>query len=354
MNAFVRISTKLLLACVWIAIVGCASPRQPKESIENTASNEGFFDLKQIPRQKLAQYSLDENKILEASKFVGLLIYETLIEGDEARFQNLKALNCSTDLDRKINSKFCIQVELRHCHSMCQMYVPRRWCSGVRVNNSFVSAKHCEPPAGFKPSVVFLDLSDKISRLKVKFVSSPSRVYDLSIFEFVEAPPTKSTLTVRASDPQIGEPVFGLGFPKLSVREGKTKQKDYLLSPANMRVTFGQVVEANLGSKSYCEYTNQDNVTDIEAWKLEQGCSTVDRSQLKFSAREEKDPFLTDSDMVWGMSGSPLFDQKGQLLGIGSNVLSNSPESYTLGKFAVYVKSKNLVGILQERSRNLR
>jgi hypothetical protein len=97
---------------------------------------------------------------------------------------------------------------------------------------------------------------------------------------------------------------------------------------------------------SFCAYTNDDGESiQPQTWKLERNCSKTDYKKISYEAREESDPFFTDTDMIWGMSGSLLFDTRGLLLGIGSNMLGTSGDCDPK-KQAVYVKSANLLRLL--------
>jgi S1-C subfamily serine protease len=101
-----------------------------------------------------------------------------------------------------------------------------------------------------------------------------------------------------------------------------------------VRVTLGHVVRANPEGRSFCQFTNEE-VSDVERWKLEDSC----KSPPEAGRAREQDPFLADTDMTYGMSGSPLFNARGELIGIGSNVLSKTPANYEAGKYAVYDKA---------------
>ena len=113
-----------------------------------------------------------------------------------------------------------------------------------------------------------------------------------------------------------------------------------------MRATFGRITNPNPKGLSFCEFTNQDGVTDVEQFRLEPAsCPNTDHTKLNYDAREERDPFLTNSDMTWGMSGSGLFDRNGELIGIGSNMLNNSA-TYDVSKNAIYVKAVHIQDLL--------
>lgn len=166
-----------------------------------------------------------------------------------------------------------------------------------------------------------------------------SRPYDIAFYRIIgqfEGLPAR----LHTQTPAPSGAVYGIGF----VWDPNVKE-----TPDRKRVTLGSVANANVAGESFCQYTNEDDVTIIENWKLEApGCAGTDYSQFKYHAREERDPLLTRTAMTFGMSGSPLFDKDGRLIGIGSNVLSSTPLDYDPNKFAVYVKSANIAKLIEE------
>ncbi len=143
---------------------------------------------------------------------------------------------------------------------------------------------------------------------------------------------------IRTTPIDPDETVFGIGFVWDPAKKDTPDQK---------KVAVGKTANVNAAGRSFCEYTNEDDVAVVESWKLEEpGCSNVDYAKFKYRAREERDSLLTLTPMSFGMSGSPLFDKDGLLIGIGSNVLSSTPLNYDPLKFAVYVKAANIAKAL--------
>jgi hypothetical protein len=64
-------------------------------------------------------------------------------------------------------------------------------------------------------------------------------------------------------------------------------------------------------------------------------------------ARAEHNPMLTDTDMIFGMSGSLLFSQEGKVLGVGSTVKTSYPGNYSVNAPAIYSKIENLKVLLR-------
>lgn len=193
-------------------------------------------------------------------------------------------------------------------------------CGAVLVQGGFlVTARHCSGQP-LPPGLAKTSLSDH------------DEPYDLSVYR-----PEKpgEGVPLRAGPLQNGEPVFAVFYYQASKNDAP-----------RLRATAGRVVDANAGSRSFCAFTNEDDVARPEDWTLESDCSRVERSRLPYKAREERDPLLTDTAMTFGMSGSPLFDAQGRLIGIGSNVLSSKPLEYDPKKPAVYVKAASLDQLL--------
>jgi len=66
-----------------------------------------------------------------------------------------------------------------------------------------------------------------------------------------------------------------------------------------------------------------------------------------YEARVEKDVLLANTDMINGMSGSPLFDHDGQVIGIGSTILKDKlPLDYDPKINAVYIKAEHIQDVL--------
>lgn len=215
--------------------------------------------------------------------------------------------------------------------------------SGVVIEGGyFVTARHVAEYARRKNLHAIIAQDDNGQwhevRIEETRFTSHSLPYDIAIYrivgQFGGLPARLQTQT-----PAPSEAVYGIGF----VWDPNVKE-----TPDRKRVALGSVANANIAGESFCEYTNEDDVTVIENWKLEAGCAGTDYSQFKYHAREERDPLLARSAMTFGMSGSPLFDKDGELIGIGSNVLSSTPLLYDPNKLAVYVKSANIAKLIEE------
>ena len=68
--------------------------------------------------------------------------------------------------------------------------------------------------------------------------------------------------------------------------------------------------------------------------------------------REERDPFLVNTDMINGMSGGPLFNRNGKIIGIGSTVKKNGlPLDYDPRFPAIFSKAKYISTVIDEISK---
>ncbi len=67
-----------------------------------------------------------------------------------------------------------------------------------------------------------------------------------------------------------------------------------------------------------------------------------------YKAREERNITIADSDMAQGMSGAPLFNINGELIGIASTVIVDAfPYNYKRSLGSVYSKSENILELLK-------
>lgn len=120
------------------------------------------------------------------------------------------------------------------------------------------------------------------SKYEVKILGGDS-FYDIAVLEFVDKPGTEiTTLKIRTTEPRIGEPVFAIGNP--------------------------------LGEYPY---TISDGI--ISAKNRVRGGTTG-----KFGFLQ------TTATVIWGNSGGPLVDSKGELVGINSQIAFAQSNDMTL------------------------
>lgn len=344
-----RIFVSSAIFSLLLSSIGCAVfSRAKSERDPANDQTRGYFHLlTDISSEKLPQ-GWDPQIVLRSSQFVGALFMDRELVLDEEKVKKAKYEYCGSSTAVNFEEPYCQKISSTECTHGCKVTIARMRCTGIRIGKYFVTNKHCAPEKGnlLNPQVKFsIDQKTtrtfKLRRTKFTYHNEP---FDISIFEIVGK--FSSETSLRDYDPEKGETVYGVGFPYLASR--KQANESYQTENGRLRVTFGEVTAPNKERKSFCEYTNEDNVTDVEKWTLTDNCKNTDYTSLKFSAREERDVFLTNTDMTWGMSGSPLFDQGGSFLGIGSNILSNDPREYDPHKNAIYVKAANIIGLIHK------
>lgn len=297
---------------------------------------EGFYALDAIPSAVVSDYALSPTTIARSAKFTGIFLSTRKMKLDAKRVAQMNGWFCSTDESRKVEGAFCEKISQKSCAKGCDITVQRAKCAGVRLGDFFAVSKHCvaEVAPLTEPKALFIapDGSENYFSLEVTPKTLGDEPYDLSVFKLKGLTGNAGGAGLKIAAPSDGEIVFGIGVPFLGYR-ANLESKGYPTT-FGVRVTFGKVINPNSQVKSFCQYTN-DDADDIEQWVLEDRCSPSRTAGRGI----EHDPFLTDTDMTYGMSGSPLFNAKGELIGIGSNVLSKTPENYTPGKFAIYDKA---------------
>lgn len=120
------------------------------------------------------------------------------------------------------------------------------------------------------------------SKYEVKILGGDS-FYDIAVLEFVDKPDAEvTTLTIRTTEPRIGEPVFAIGNP--------------------------------LGEYPY---TISDGIISA-------------RNRVRGGATGKFGFLQTTATVIWGNSGGPLVDGRGELVGINSQIAFAQTNDMTL------------------------
>ena len=281
-------------------------------------AEEGFFKPNKIPLASLEQLGLTPSIISHSIETTGAMVssaWENICSGGFVHYQEgyyfVTAGHC---LKNKLAAKL-----------------------------SSLTVRYHHPVTGHEEFI----------QLKVTDLTRHSFPYDFSIFEVDIEATQKAYMScfscgfqlprfaeIRSSELKENEAVYSIGFPSLQLRTATNT--DYDISTEGLydiRVTLGKVTDANLDHKSFCDYSDGDQIRP-ETWVLKNRCTDgADAQAVKYEAR---DPVLTNTDMTYGMSGSPLFDRDGNFVGIGSTALSANPINYSSNISAVYVKARNL------------
>lgn len=318
-------------------------------------AEEGLFYPDSAPKISLVRLGLTSSQIEKSTLTTGALVLFSKRTITKEKIAEKRKQNCGLPIASKWEAEYCSRINQASCDSGCEVESYRLNCSGVFVNDRdnhfFVTARHCIESVDHSTHPIKARFIDAISgdirdiNLEPTDLTKHYLPNDISILRVPKDTPFQPHYAeILTTELPKGQSVYSLGFPYLGYR--KNRKADYELLSGGMRVTLGAVVEPNLEQRSYCGFSNENDIAKPESWTLDLECSNYDYSKHAYVGREERNPMLTDTDMTYGMSGSPLFDSKGQLVGIGSTILSADPIDYDSSIYAVYGKAANLTKYL--------
>jgi len=307
-------------------------------------AQEGFFaDL--TGYKALADSGIPASVVANAFPNVGAYVLEYTPTLTKSKVAERRALLCTEPSARAWNAEDCATLEQVHCTTddACEVKL-HGYCTGVFAEGVFITARHCARTKQEAPlRARFIDahgLPHDIA-LRATAFTEHQLPYDIALFEAASAP--APGVPIRRDEPGVDEIVFGIGFPGLAARD--TFQLAYGPPRGTPAMVFGRVIDPNKDNRSICNFANQTDDWK-RGWKWSKTCNgEADTSKEE---REERGPLLADADMINGMSGSPLFDREGRLVGIGSNTLVFDALNYDATKPAVYVKAKRILELLKK------
>jgi hypothetical protein len=332
-----------LLITSAVFVVACVSARIN----DRLPAGEGFYKLDgTIPPSA----QVDSQTVQRSSQSVGLLLswYETTFTPD--RIKVVRKKNCDPSLDLSNIADYCRQITSPACDNGCVVKYFWPECTVGKLGRFAVTAKHCVMTALQNPIVRFGDGAEGAAESRVGPMkeSIKRRPYDIALLEVLDP---KSLAAIPDLRPQIGysagDPVYAIGFPRMTAMVRPHKNEDYGYSIFQKRVAFGKIVDPNSQHLSYCYYSNDNEKAHPEAWILEQDCSKSTSPQPGYESRIEQNPMITSTDMIYGMSGSILFNASGDFIGVGSTVKVSNPSEYSEQAPAIYSKAENLTAILE-------
>lgn len=339
-------------------------------SFVKAGADEGFYKLESIPQDLLAQSKLEVAQMQKSYQSIAMMSIEVNISAPNvAGWCGYFETKCKDGEYKKWNPQSC---ELSSCKTPSegkdgQFIWPT--CSGVLIEGYAVTAQHCNSKhqAWMKnpnARVFFTVLNHQQIPVAIPFISTVGTDHDKTVFsEFSDvsvygidpnATDEEKELVLAQSvatyaEGKDNEAVYTFAIPDLSRRTifNRVYEKS-ALAPV---VSIGKVVDANTHKKSFCEFTNY--LINVNRWKLEDNCDSYDYSVYPENQwiRQERAPLLTNTDMTSGVSGAPLFNAQGELLGIGSLVLSDNFYEYYDDRSAVYSNSAAIKSLIQKIKR---
>lgn len=338
---------KIIFILTTLLIASCAS--QNKAALPGVLeSNEGFYAMNKIP-DKFAPYispNIIKNIKLSTGVSFAPKASEVLAKKDYlSAYQN----SCLSGF-KKWNKKLCQRLDTckKQNSSSCSIGKHKKLiCSGALLELSgeqfFVTSYHCSKHPRIKKDMYVRFLKDHDSKETIDKRITPLQKdhslypFGLFVYKIHNWPRTRSLGQIFKGELLKNEPVIHAGFPHPKPARTVFTQT-YSTHPDGLRVSFGKIIAPNNKAYSFCLFTVNLGLTNHESWKFEKTCPTreeliknkkytsVLNTPFSFSfPREERDPFLANTDMINGMSGGPLFNQNGHIIGIGSTILKNSP-----------------------------
>ena len=129
--------------------------------------------------------------------------------------------------------------------------------------------------------------------------------------------------------PEQGSLLFIAGYPRVEGRADSAQtEAGYSLNFGTTAVSFGRLADRNDDDRPMCAVDEHQ-----ENWQLKAPCpaGVIGRGDAKtWTGVILRSPFLATYDTCNGYSGGPVFDAKGQLVGVNATVLSrfNPQERY--------------------------
>jgi len=312
-------------------------------AVAPASAREGFFSP--TAYTALNDSGISAKTIAGVLPSVGAFLVQSESTYTWKEIESLRSTRCSSDVSRAWNQEFCKALAAADCTLEGSCRVQRTSsCGGVAVSGFFVTARHCTEGHGDRPAKAKFISPDGLPILvELEKTALTEHAYsdDLALLRIPNHDGKEAR--IRRQEPKDGEPVFGVGFPYFRMR-GR-KRADYTAPWGEPRVALGKVVDGNSKSLAICNFSNQSDDWK-NTWKWEETCPEQTDETPEF--REERHLFLTDNDMLNGMSGSPLFDKRGRLLGIGTNTLKKAPYDYDAKKPALYVKAERIQALIGE------
>lgn len=331
---------------------------------------EGFYFPESLPTSYLSALRLNEKVIQNSSLAVGQIgsTYDYPIK-DQATLERIKKWISERDprQGRWFDEYYSAIRQISDCSQGCvaknSVFL---YCSAVIVKDPISSdllvatAKHClwymdlQTEGQRTKPAIFKALNPKTKKivkvvLEETFGSQHYLPFETIFYRIPKSSQTDFAFVEIASQPSInGDSVYTIGVPYLLNRTLVGSQvPPYDLKISDIKVSLGRTIFGNLRRASYCAFSNHINIANPKSWKAQSGCDFFDYSQIHYPARQEKNFMLTDTDMTYGISGAPLFNSAGQLIGIGNSILDTQAENYNPTSYGIYSKAENLRLLLQ-------
>jgi hypothetical protein len=316
--------------------------------------NEGFYFADEIsPSRRLG---IDKSVIHSTQMVSGAYAYRANKTIPTSKKSEWEQKYCSHPQTKIWFKELCLQ--LSQCPKRateCELSYHKHCGGTVIAPHWLVTAKHCiyDDDEDLRAKFLSLDGADVIEfQVEKTPMTQHNLPFDIALLKIIDWPRNRPTATL-SSRVIRKSPVIAIGFPHVWKRDNF--EADYTPPHGEMRISIGRITEANPGKKSFCLFSNDIFEAQPESWLLEDDCPKAGPFKIKnsrgieYEARQEKNVLLTNTDMIYGMSGSGLFNRWGEFIGVGTTVLSDSPPlNYDRKKNAVYLKAENIREIIKQ------
>ncbi len=255
--------------------------------------------------------------------------------------QRMQEQYCVDLAARAWNQARCDALEQRKCREQSCAYEHFGNCSGLLAGGGwFITAAHCtaglvENLARRGKSAILLPGPDGLpaSSLALGEITPGKSDWEHHWVALDDHDPVDAAAVsvedgglepmARAVLPELGAPLFLVGYPRVEGRSDAARQAaGYEAVPGTPSASFGRLADANREDKPLC---NVDGMQ--EHWALQAPCPSGEvgeGAERTWKGVILNSPFLTTYDSVNGYSGAPVFDQAGRWVGVNTTLISDT------------------------------
>lgn len=350
------------LPIVLVLLLGCSRAPQVRTEAERAGGWEGFYPPARITGAWLGRRGipLDADVVQRVvPRAVKLVLANGSKQAPEAELVKMHGRYCDAPAVRAWNRKRCAALETRRCTDGQCAYEHFGNCSGLLVGGGrLLTAAHC-----------LAELTEKGTLAQASEVlvpgegGSPARTLRLGKVTLgkrdfshewvaVNEPGAVDAALATVEDgglepwptaplPERGGVVFMVGYPRIERRSAAARlARGYELVFGTPALTFGRVVEPNRSGHPFCSVDG-----DQEHWALAEDCP-VARGAAGQRGPITHGAFLTSADTTNGLSGAPVLDAKGRLVGVNVTVAGGIDPQERYGSRAVGVSAAAVARVL--------
>jgi hypothetical protein len=249
----------------------------------------------------------------------------------------LLRFSCRESGTRAWNQALCDALEGATCDDSECTFVHHGNCSGFLAGaGRFVTAAHCladlvEAPARLSASHVLVASPGAAPRrLAIRLATLGKREFSRHWVSERETPVDVAILlvddggleaypTARVAPDEV---LAMVGYPRAELRSQEArKAHGYGLFAGTLAVSFGRVDDPNLENRPLCSVDGRQ-----EHWRLHQACpfgAVTVEGEPAWKGVLLTGVFTSTMDSINGFSGAPVFNARGEWVGVNSTILSS-------------------------------